>query len=100
MLEAADYYWDHFNQIKDLVKLLNDEETACIPQAKQLFEQMELKTQLVQLKANYVFLIELIKKKNQKLKDVFAKMQTVSDQSVKNKMSFILSQNVEIRALF
>lgn len=60
-LEAAEYYADHFNSIKDVVQLLNDEDAACIPKAKELLENIQLKENLGALKAHYVFLVEPIK---------------------------------------
>lgn len=57
------------------------------------------------VKANYVFLIESIKKvPSSKIslnifKDVLAKMQTFPDRSVHNKMRFVLERNSRIKAL-
>lgn len=60
-LEAALYYGEHFEKIKNIISNLNTETATAIDKANNLMENNNLKNNLIYNSANFGFLIHTIK---------------------------------------
>lgn len=61
-LEAAQYYYENFGKIKDIILKLDSDSTAAVEKAKSLIVNPSLKNDLAYISLNAVFLAHAITK--------------------------------------
>ena len=105
-LEAAQYYYENFGKIKDIILKLDSDSTAAVEKAKSLIVNPSLKNDLAYISLNAVFLAHAITKletRNMSLaesvsivNDTFQKLQKAPGEKgkeMKNKFMVILEKN-------
>lgn len=108
-LSAAEYYSDNFNSIKIVIDQL-DEDSESVKHAKKIFENTDqLRSQLCKIKQHCIFLVESIDKLQTKgvtleesvrvVIDTIARIQTVPDVEVREKMQAVLKKNPGLTSL-
>lgn len=61
-LKAAIFYADNFSEINDLISELDDDNSHCLLEAKEVLQQKDIKQQLAFIKSNYSFIHETLTK--------------------------------------
>lgn len=108
-LSAAEYYSDNFNSIQKIIDEL-EADSESVKHAKRIFEDTDkLRSQLCKIKQHYVFLIGSIDKLQTKgvtleesvriVIDTIARIQTVPDVEVREKMQAVLKKNPGLTSL-
>ena len=102
-VEAAIYYSENFNLIKDLIEEMDENEAIAIKEAKKNFESNELRANLAFISSNYSDLVKTIKKleeRNLKIEDSVNLVETqfnfiknLNQKCVFAKFEYVLSKN-------
>lgn len=105
-LEAASYYAQYFNEIKDVLSCLNSSDAITIRNAKNILEKENLQNDLNYIKENYYIIqlsIKELQKHNLSLADsllAFDQVRAVIDkcnsENIKNKIEQVMERNPDL----
>lgn len=105
-LEAASYYAQHFDKIKDVLSSLRSSDAVSIRNAKTIFEKENLKNDLIYIKDNYCIIqhsLKELQKHNLSLTEslllfdeVRVAISACNSESIKNKMEYVMERNPDL----